>query len=72
MNIAGSNDILINDTDIALAWKMFDVTDLNASIEVGYRRIHVTCDDDVDHIYGQDLELKYKSKGFFAGVAVNY
>lgn len=72
LNIAGSNDILINDTDITLAWKMFDVTDLNASIEVGYRRIHVTCDDDIDHIYGQDLELKYKSKGFFAGVAVNY
>lgn len=72
LNIAGSNDILIYDSEIVLAWKMFDVTDVDASLEAGYRRIYAIYKDDFDEHHGTDLELKYKSKGFFAGISVNY
>lgn len=60
------SDYAFYDAEIALAWKMFDVADVGASVEAGYRKIYASADD------VKDLNLTYKSDGFFAGISVNY
>lgn len=60
------SDYAFYDAEIALAWEMFDVADVGASVEAGYRKIYASADDI------EDLDLTYKSDGFFAGISVNY
>ena len=59
-------DYAFYDAEIALEWEMFDVADVGASVEAGYRKIYASADD------VEDLDLTYKSDGFFAGISVNY
>jgi outer membrane protein len=72
MSLASSNDYTMYDTQISLAWKMFETNDVEASIEGGYRKIFARYSKDSEEHCGKELQLEQRSSGFFAGVSVNY
>ena len=68
-----SNNFLFYDTEIALAWKMFDIADVGTSIEAGYRYIYTSYRKNYGpYFYSSETHIKYKSEGVFAGISVNY